>query len=93
VNPYPGIVIPEAVRAFTDGWEIVHDGKCDFSADTTSDTDTMRDAYSIDDFEDVLTAQLSDRMKACLHYQAKAITKELSTRSLPTTRLEKNSDS
>jgi hypothetical protein len=42
VNLYPGIVISESVRAFTDGWEIVHDGRCDFSADTT------RDAYSID---------------------------------------------
>jgi hypothetical protein len=82
VNPYPGIVVSESVRAFTDGWEIIHDGKCDFSAENT------RGAYSIDDFEDVLNAQLSTRLKACLHYQARQIVKELSTRMLPTNRLE-----
>jgi hypothetical protein len=53
VNPYPGVAVSESALAFTYGWEIIHDGKCDFAADNA------RGAYSIDDFEDVLNAQLS----------------------------------
>jgi hypothetical protein len=82
VNPYPGVDVSKSALAFTDGWEIIHDGKCDFSADNT------RGDYSIDNFEDVLNAQLSTRLKACLHYQARQIVKELTTRRLPTNRLE-----